>query len=132
MKPARIVLLASLAALVPAGLASAQDRIIDAKPCSLFCKLRRNVMRDAAVSATAPLGGPVDTIERTPAAADGIGRPNPSAIFARRGEVMAETPSERARRRRMEARMARETADPPVRSAVPPAPTRTPAKPGQK
>ncbi len=117
MQPARF-LLAGLALAASTAAAPAQDRVIDAKPCSLWCKLQRNVTRNAAVSATAPLGGHPIATERAPAAAEGAGRPDPSEIFARRGEVMAESPAERARARRMKARMAHDIEAPGAEPAV--------------
>ena len=118
MSTARLLLAASVVfAAVP--VASAQDRVIDAKHCSLFCKLQRNVTRDAGVSASEPIDGGYLPIERVPDAAEGSAHPNTAAIAARRGQVMVETAEDRAARRRMERKMDRDTTITAV-SPVPP------------
>ena len=108
MTTARLLLAASVVfAAVP--VASAQDRIIDAKHCSLFCKLQRNVTRDAGVSASEPIDGGYLPVERVPDAAEGSTHPDTAAIAAKRGQVMVETAQDRAARRRMERKMDRDT-----------------------
>ncbi len=108
MAVSRTMLLTALALSASIQIASAQDRIIDEKHCSLLCKLQRNATRNAGVSATAPIDSGAIPVERVPGATEGTGPPNPSVIAAHRGQVMVETAADRAARRRSKQRLDRE------------------------
>lgn len=108
------ILFAVLTALAVGSAASAEDRVIDMKPCSFLCALQRNVSGYADVSASAPIDGGYVPSERVPAAADGIGRPDPSVIAARRGDIMVETADDRAARQRLRRKLDRDMAAGPA------------------
>lgn len=113
MTKARI-LIAILAASAIGPAAFAQDRVIDVKPCSFLCKLQRNVTGHADVSASAPIDGSYVPSERVPAAAEGISRPDPAVIAARKGDIMVETADDRAARRRMRKKLDQDMAAGPA------------------
>ena len=113
---AALFLLASVLAVAQARVASAEDRVIDVKPCGLVCKMQRNFSRDATVSVSEPLdigngengAVPSEASELLPEAADGAEHPDPAVIFAHRGQIIVESDEDRAALKRMKAKLERE------------------------
>jgi hypothetical protein len=89
-----------------------EDQIIDVKPCPFFCKLWRNVSRNAQVSASAPVGNGSMPDERTLAQDEGAHPPRTSQLVAEPGSIIVETAADRARRKQQKAKLEREIAVP--------------------